>query len=262
MSVPAAAADDNLARHFTWVQDRCEGMRADRSPELTLAHCGLPCDTFNAVCRARLPEEGLDGRVRSALAFFGELPFSWWHGPSDEPADLPRALAAAGLEAAESELAMACPLERVEGLPELGGSFEIRRVATADELLVFAELLASLWDPPDADVIRFYRRGTPVLLTPASPIRLYLGYAEGEAVATAEATLSGGAVGLYSISTLPSHRGRGYGSAMTTQPLLEARAEGYRHGILQAAPGAVGIYRRIGFEDLGEITEFKPPQVQ
>ena len=65
-------------------------------------------------------------------------------------------------------------------------------------------------------------------------------------------------VGLYNIATLAAHRRRGYGSALTLAPLLEARRVGVSTAVLQAAPDGVGVYRRIGFEAFGEITEYKP----
>ena len=45
---------------------------------------------------------------------------------------------------------------------------------------------------------------------------------------------------------------------MTVQPLVEAREQGHRAAILQAAAAGVGIYERVGFRAYGEITEYKP----
>ena len=78
-------------------------------------------------------------------------------------------------------------------------------------------------------------------------------------MATAELTIAGGVAGLYNITTLPACRGRGIGSAMTWQPLLDARAAGLGAAVLQAADAGVNVYRRIGFAPFGVITEYKPP---
>jgi len=45
--------------------------------------------------------------------------------------------------------------------------------------------------------------------------------------------------GLNNISTLEAYRRRGFGTAMTLQPFLDARAQRYRTAILQAAPMAL-----------------------
>jgi ribosomal protein S18 acetylase RimI-like enzyme len=78
------------------------------------------------------------------------------------------------------------------------------------------------------------------------------------AVATAEATLAGGAVGLYNIATLAARRRRGFGRALTLAPLLDARAEGYGLGVLQASSDGAGVYRRAGFRETGVYTEYQP----
>ncbi len=77
-------------------------------------------------------------------------------------------------------------------------------------------------------------------------------------MATAELAVSEGVVGLYNISTLAAYRRRGFGTALARQPLLDARERGFRTAVLQAAPDAMGVDRRLGFRSFGDITEYKP----
>ena len=254
----AAAADENLATHFTWVQARTSGMRAVLEDGLVRTECGMDCDTFNAVCRARLSPGSADRRIGDAVAWFGTRPFSWWVGPGDTPSDLGRRLVNAGLSASETERAMAVSLPGLRTAAAPSGNFEIRRARTASELSDFALVNAANWSPPDQNVVRFYERAAAILLGEGSPIRLYVGYAEGVAVASAELTVAGGVAGLYGISTLEAHRRRGYGTAMTLRPLLDARDEGIETAILQASAAGAPVYERIGFREFGGITEYKP----
>lgn len=252
-------ADVNFLTHVSWVQSRVEGMRVDRDEQLAVVDSGLPCDTFNFICAARLRTETLRARVEQAIGHFREVgrPFSWWVGPADSPADLGAALEAAGLAASEAELGMKCNLERLveaDPPPEL----RIERVSTPQALATFAALSAANWDPPDQAVVRFYQLAETVLLEPVCPLRFYLGYWSDEPVATAEMTVAGGAAGLYNISTRAAFRRRGIGTAMVIHPLLEARASGCREGILQAAPDGVGVYRQVGFCEDGQYVEYKP----
>jgi len=251
------AAAANLATHFSYAPSLTAGMKASSDRGLVLASCGMPCDTFNAVSGSRLGRDEAVGEVDRALVWFDGLPFSWWMCPGDSPEELGVVLESRGLEPAESELAMALDLTRLVAPPQVPG-LEIERISQPWQLDLFARLLAALWDPPDDNVVEFYLRAGSALLSPESPQRLYLGTIAGEPVATAEATWAGGAAGLYNIATVPTQRGRGIGSAMTARPLQDAIVQGMSLAVLQAAPGAEGVYRRVGFEVFGRVVEYKP----
>jgi ribosomal protein S18 acetylase RimI-like enzyme len=256
----AAAADANLVTHFTYAQRRVPGMRVRDDEGLVLADSGLPCDTFNTVCHARLTPGSATPAVRGAIDWFAEVdrPFSWWVGPADQPADLPARLRAAGLVAAERELAMAVDLAAAPLDRPAPADLDIRRVFTGPALAQFAAVSAANWAPPDPHVVRFYELAAGVLLNPASPMRFYVGYVGDEPVAASELTFGGGVAGLYNISTVVASRGRGFGTAMTATLLREAVRERVSTAILQAAPAGVSIYRRLGFATFGEIAEYKP----
>ena len=153
----AEAADANFVTHAGWVQGRLPGMRVDARGDLVTIDSGVPCDTFNFVCRARLDPERAPDRIRQAIDGFRRhaRPFSWWVGPADRPADLGERLVAAGLRRAETELAMAVDLDALRPA-ELGpGGLRIERVDTEAGLRAFAAINAANWMPPDPDVIQF-----------------------------------------------------------------------------------------------------------
>jgi hypothetical protein len=259
----AAAATDNLVAHFSWVPRRTPGMRVIAAPDFVLVDSGLPCDTFNVICRARLPPGAGQERIQAAIAHFAAAgrPFSWWVSPGDQPPALGELLRAAGLQPAETEQVMAADLDTLRPGDLSPGGLQIRRVRTAAQLRDFARIVAANWTPPDAEVTRFYTRAAPALLGEDSPLRLYVGYLGSVPVATAELTVGGGVVGLYSICTLAAYRRRGFGAALTVQPLLDARAPGYRTAILQASEEGARVYARVGFVPFGLITEYKPARL-
>ena len=199
--------------------------------------------------------------IRRVVDYFRGVarPFSWWRGPGDGPAELDRALLDAGFVAAESEVAMAADLRRLADADLAPGGLRIERARTTAAILDFARINAANWDPPDPHVLRFYQLAAPLLRLADAPIRLYVGYAGDEPVATAELAMSDGAVGLYGISTLAAHRRRGYGTALTLRPLLDAREEGHTLAVLQASEEGHGVYARIGFEETGRYTEYQLP---
>ena len=59
-------ADDlNKLIHLSWIQERTEGMQVFFDDGLVVVDSGLPTDTFNIVCRSRLPAATCSERMRS-----------------------------------------------------------------------------------------------------------------------------------------------------------------------------------------------------
>jgi ribosomal protein S18 acetylase RimI-like enzyme len=257
----AEAADANLVTHLSWVHRHAEGMRVQEDDELVIVDSGLPCDTYNVVARARLTTQTARSRVAAAVTYFRIVsrPFSWWVGPADRPADLEEILRGAGLVAAEAELAMAADLDTIDQTAEFPPSLRIVRAQTPEQVQHYAAINAANWEPPDPDVLRFCQAAIPALLGADSPLWLYVGYLGEQPVAASELTLSGGVAGLYGISTRASYRRRGFGTALTLRPLVDARAAGYHTAVLQAAPVGLGVYTRLGFAPTGRYHEYKLP---
>jgi len=163
-----------------------------------------------------------------------------------------------GLQEDYSELAMAADLRQLSAGDLTPNGLQIRRVRTPEQLADFAHIISIMWTPPDPEVVNFYQLAAPAILKPDSPMWFYVGYVDETPVATAEATVADGIVGLYNICSLPDFRQRGFGTAMTLQPLLDARAENVTTAILQATELGARVYARLGFESFGTITEYKP----
>jgi predicted GNAT family acetyltransferase len=64
-------------------------------------------------------------------------------------------------------------------------------------------------------------------------------------VATANSFRDGGVLGIYSVSTLPETRRRGYATALTARAVHDAPE---LDAVLQPSQMAERLYRRIGFE--------------
>jgi GNAT superfamily N-acetyltransferase len=82
-----------------------------------------------------------------------------------------------------------------------------------------------------------------------SPVHHYIAWEAGRPVACSSLYLGAGVAGIYDVATLPEARGRGIGAAITEQPVLVARAQGYDVAILHATPMGDPVYRRLGFRE-------------
>jgi ribosomal protein S18 acetylase RimI-like enzyme len=251
--------EENLHEHVAYLQRRLPGMCVRDEADLLVVDSGLPCDTFNKICRARLEEGSADARIGEAVAYFRQRgrPFTWWVGPGSRPLDLGARLERAGLVAAERELGMvAGPGDLLAERPAAEG-LEIRRVTTPAELREFVAVTAGNWEPPDEQVRVFFEAAAGAVLEEACPMRLYVGYVEGVAAAASELFLSEGVAGIHMVSTGRKFRRRGYGLAMT----WTAAGEGFRAGAglaaLQASEMGRGVYERLGFRGCGEFVEYQ-----
>ncbi len=82
-------------------------------------------------------------------------------------------------------------------------------------------------------------------------------YLDGMPVATAAWVPSHGAVGLYNIATLPSHRGLGIGEAVTRLAVGRALSRtGPMPIVLQSSPLGRDLYQRLGFRTVARISVY------
>lgn len=92
------------------------------------------------------------------------------------------------------------------------------------------------------------------LLRRLSGIRFFAALdADGQCVATGGSRVVDGAALIAGVATLPSHRRRGIGTAITAVALQAAAESGAHEAFLDASPSGVGIYRRLGFSEIGPV---------
>lgn len=252
-----AAMEQNMVVHMSYFQTLHPAMRVELRDDLIVVDSGLPCDTFNFICRARLSETDAPRRIQEIVRYFQQVsrPFSWWVGACDRPVTLPKLLANAGLSATESEVGMVMDLTQLPAIATHPSELRVDRVSSESQLADFASVIAANWEPPDRNAHAFYENVSTLALSVDCPMHFYVGYVGDRPVSSSELCI-GGVAGLYSIATVVSERGKGYGTALTLRALYDARKQGISVATLQASAEGQNLYTRIGFTPTCHFTEF------
>jgi ribosomal protein S18 acetylase RimI-like enzyme len=85
----------------------------------------------------------------------------------------------------------------------------------------------------------------------------FVGRVDGRPVAIAAIVEAAGALGIYSLATVPAQRHRGYGEALLRAAAEAARPEASSEPyILQSTEAGHALYRRMGFRDVARFTVY------
>jgi GNAT superfamily N-acetyltransferase len=254
--IEAIVADQVAAR----IIDPEITVEAHMDPDVSWAVSPI-ADTFrNVVVRAQFePADALRRIIEIREAYDrANTGFVWWVAPFDKPADLGALLTDAGLALEGNAPAMAADLRDVPLDESPPDGLEVVPVTDAGSLQEFLTIVEADWlewaggvaTPTQRQALDALAREIPRRF-PSEPVPLrWLGRVDGQPVATSRVSIGGGVAGLYAILTLPSHRGRGIGRAMTLAALRAAASVGYGIGVLQSSDLGYGVYRKLGFREL------------
>ncbi len=227
-------------------------MELHRNDHLERTLTDVPFPFFNNVFNARLSEEGIESAIEGAIEPFRRrnVPAFWWTGPATRPQDLGQHLERAGLEHGFGAPAMAVDLHAInEGTPP--SSFSVEEVVDESGLRAWCEVMTPIYEFPDIAAEPWFRMLTSLGLGSDKRLRHFLARLDGKPVATASLYFGGGVAGISSVGTLPDHRHRGIGTALTVATLQEARRLGYRIGALFSSVMGEPMYKQIGFREYG-----------
>jgi len=226
-------------------------------PFLKVVNLKCPHPFFNCVFLARLTPELLDQKINQARTYFQEwnLPFHWRIGPCTRPPDLGEHLEAYGLNHLGDMPGMAVELQAMnEEFSRLEG-FTIEQVRDLGTLRQQVKVLMTGFGFEQYfDRFLTWETGLGFDLEPSR--RLYIGYLDRVPVASAVLLLSHGVASIFNVATLPEARGRGIGTAITLAALREGREAGYQLGVIHSSKIGLGVYRRIGFEEVCKISKY------
>jgi len=225
---------------------------------LTWFVTNVPDHFLNLVVCTDVPSQGLDEEINDALAHFRTLhvqKVSWLAREGTLSPQVRKSLERHGLTFNESGYEMAADLTSLPEAPHMPEGLEIRQVLTGRELREWIHVastgfgLSPEWEPVWYDFF--------TLAACELPFRTYMALLDGKPVGTSQLFTSGGVAGIYNVTCLAEARNRGIGKAITSAPLLDARAMGYRVAILHASQLGYPVYRRLGFQDFGRMGVYR-----
>jgi ribosomal protein S18 acetylase RimI-like enzyme len=228
-----------------------------------------PNDTepfWNRAVSLRFPDDpaAFDRRLTELLALFAirdRQPHVWPSAAWNQPADLVARLLAAGFrDTGGGWFMVLADASRAPAIApgELTPDVTIERMHLEDDAVLVAQDVASvLADAFATEPWRGDDIATDVAMALRDPaVRLYLARVDGVPAALAKSTTFDGASYLASIGTRARFQGRGLGAWVTRAAVAEALANGARWvylGVFDQNHRAVRLYRRLGFEPVGEV---------
>jgi ribosomal protein S18 acetylase RimI-like enzyme len=243
----ARMVEANLAEHYAYLGHAPGAELADEG-DLLWVITGVMSATQNGVVRARLGHltpAALGARIDQVLRRFRDrrVYMSWWVGPATEPPEIGAHLEAHGMPAGRVP-GMAADLVTLNEPPAAPG---LAVVPVTDEAALWRWVGVHGHDFSEADRRAHIELYAGLGLSHRLPWRHDVGRRDGKPVGASSLFLGGGAAGIYNVATVPEARRQGIGTAMTLAPLRQARAEGYRVGVLQSSAAGASVYRRLGF---------------
>ena len=251
---PLAAAERNFVEAWWHMATTDPGTESFEGDGIRAFITGDESPMMNGVLETRIlgSNAWIDSVIERTVTRFQArgVPLLWWHLPSAEPLDLPDRLAARGFVHVENLPVMTMDLADLPPQPPIPG-LAIERVRDSAGLETFLAIAVPVLEAPKSFEEAARQVFTADGFGDDAVGRHYVGYLAGRPVAASSLIFEANIAGIFNVASVEGVRGRGIGSALTIAPLHEAKALGYRMAALQSSPIGHGVYRRIGFRDVG-----------
>ena len=252
------AIEQNL---YSWIptMGKVWESRDNDPPGVKRCISDVPVLLFNSIMDAVLEADEVEPTIQYLMADAEsrQVPILWWVGPSTRPAELPDYLKMHGFTVDEDGPGMAVILSDLnENLP-VPDNFKVRLVQDNASQWEWCQTMAAGFGVP-AERKEFAVKSWFQLISQLDPntSMAYTGFLDEKPVATSLLQLGGGVAGIYAVATIPEARRKGIGAQVTLYPLLQARAMGYKAGVLEASEMGYPVYRALGFQEYCRITSY------
>ncbi len=246
----------NYAEAFWQFLRGSPGARRQDPPGGLLVRCDLRFPISNVAFHWD-PERPLAEFLAAADTFFAP---NWpWRIISTAPdsEDAARLAKSHGLRPAPRDPGLR--LDPIPQGPPTPGPLTVRVVTTDAEFADFGSVWCSAFRLPPWILPVALPRVPPDDPERRAVNRCLVGYADGRPVACAAVTVTEGVAGLSSIGTVPTARGRGFGTAITAHALAVGESAGATVAYLAASRMGYPVYERMGFRRTADYPTWQTP---
>jgi ribosomal protein S18 acetylase RimI-like enzyme len=180
-------------------------------------------------------------------SFYRDLGVPAWRVLAPEGDRAGRVLTQAGYRAEGALPAMGLAFDDLPRVFELTPGVPLSELEQMDDV---AALNVAAYGIEWADVLGAWHGPPP------PDMQVLAAHEGGRAIACGVALDVGDTMGVYLVATAPAVRKRGLGTAVMRGLLAAARRRGLAASVLQATDDGFGLYRRLGYRDLGIWTHW------
>ncbi|MEQ8247606.1 MAG: GNAT family N-acetyltransferase [Alphaproteobacteria bacterium] len=264
-TVPPTTEAADLARivcETCWAHFRSwtvwPGITVHVEPDVTWTEAPVPHIFFNQVYGARFTRGETQRRIATVVSHAHHLgvPMIWRLGPDGAPDNLGLRLEEGGFSFGDDAVAMAMDLTHLEDHDEATEHISIEAVRDESTLREWNEIGVEGFEFPRFAAEPSFQLHRAIGLDAKQPHQHFVARVDGIAVGMATLTTYCGVATLQNLATRAAYRRRGIGTALTRHAMREGRKFGFLTGVLQASAMGRGVYRNIGFRDVGTVSSY------
>jgi GNAT superfamily N-acetyltransferase len=206
---------------------------------------------FNCFLSPRLSTDNAEEKIEASKrqATNRNVSISWWLGPRATPGDLEIRLSTSGFMKIAEPIGMAVDLELLAPTHPAPRGIRIQEVTNDRQLHLWCDVTVPVHEFPDFAQEAWYEMYQASGYGDHSGWRHYIGLLDATPVAASSLFIGAGVASIANVSTLPNFRNRGFGAAISSFPLTEARRDGYRVGTLWSSEMGESVYLKLGFKE-------------
>lgn len=222
---------------------------------VTLYRSGITHPRLNGVLAVR--GGSLDRAITVARQRLHGVPWIWTAGPDSNPG-VAQDLLIRGASLVGTTPIMAVKADRFRPPLEAPPGLRIEEVESRAGIEEWARAGVRSFDLAPDQVGPFVRAEV-ARSAPDERLVRFAARLDGVVVGTAQLFVSDGVAGVYLVMTAAAHRRRGIGAALSAAAVRAGWDRGCRVASVQAGPAGVGLYQRMGFEQVGTYRLLRLP---